>query len=38
MIQWPLLGAPPLTVARLGRPFPPFLGKGPAERRVVGGW
>lgn len=38
MIRWPLLGAPSLTVARLGRPFPPFLGKGPAERRVVGGW
>lgn len=37
-IQWPLLGAPSLTVARLGRPFPPFLGKGRAERRVVGGW
>lgn len=37
MIRWPLLGVPSLSVARLGRPFLPFLGKGWAERRVVGG-
>lgn len=36
MVGWPLLGVPSPSVARLGRPFLPFLGRCPAQRRVVG--